>query len=199
MICFAHLNHPVQTMTAAPLTSTITPDTAPGTTPDTSPVDSPELHKLRYGTGNFAIWFLIIIELTEFAFFFIVFLIGKAHYPDIFYQGPPRLNTMAVMFNTLTLITGSFGVARAVAAIGRDDRRSAKIFLWLTFFMGAAYCVIKIWEYEWNVASGFDSSTNYFFGIYYYLTFNHFVHVLMGMSVILWVRAGAYFEQNLTK
>lgn len=188
MICFTHLIHPVQTMTAAPLTS----DTAPGRTPDSSPIDSAELHKLKYGIGNFAIWFLIIIELTEFAFFFIVFLIGKAHYPDIFYQGPPRLNTMAAMLNTLILITGSFGVARAVAAISRDDRRSAKRFLWLTFFMGAAYCVIKLWEYEWNVASGFDSSTNYFFGIYYYLTFNHFVHVLMGMSVILWVTIGLH-------
>ncbi len=74
-------------MTAAPLTSTITPDTAPGTTPDTSPVDSAELHKLRYGIGNFAIWFLIIIELTEFAFFFNCFSYRQGPLSGYFLSG----------------------------------------------------------------------------------------------------------------
>lgn len=158
-----------------------------------------ELHRKKFGIGNFAIWLLIYLELTEFAFFFIVFLIGQSHYPEIFYEGPTRLNTMAGMLNTLILISGSFFVARAVSAIKQDDRKKTLLFLWLTFFMGAAYCAIKLWEYEWNVASGFDSSTNYFFGVYYYLTFNHFVHVLMGMSVILWVIAGTYLGHYSSK
>lgn len=158
--------------------------------PAPSSIDGAELHKTYYGIGNFAIWFLIIIEFTEFAFFFVVFLIGKSHYPDLFYQGPTQLNTIAGMLNTLILITGSFFVARAVSAIKKDRRREVLLFLWLTFIMGALYCAIKIWEYQWNIQSGFDSSTNYFFGVYYYLTFNHFVHVLMAMAVILWVIIG---------
>ena len=158
--------------------------------PVPSRIDGAELHKTYYGIGNFAIWFLIFIELTEFAFFFVVFLIGKSHYPDLFYQGPTQLNTIAGMLNTLILITGSFFVARAVSAIKKDQRKKVLLFLWLTFIMGALYCAIKIWEYQWNIQSGFDSSTNYFFGVYYYLTFNHFVHVLMAMAVILWVIIG---------
>lgn len=156
------------------------------------PLNGAELHKKHYGIGNFAIWFLIYIEFTEFAFFFVVFLIGKSHYPEIFYQGPTRLNTIAAMFNTLILITGSFFVARAVSAIKSDQREKTILFLWLTFAMGGAYCLVKLWEYQWNVQSGFDSSSNYFFGVYYYLTFNHFVHVLMAMSVILWVTIGMH-------
>lgn len=159
---------------------------------NSDPLNGAELHKKKYGVGNFAIWLLIYLELTEFAFFFIVFLIGKSHYPEIFYEGPTRLSTMAGMVNTLILITGSFFVARAVAAIKKDEIKKTLTFLWLTFIMGAAYCVIKIWEYQWNIASGFDSSSNYFFGVYYYLTFNHFVHVLMGMTVILWIIIGTY-------
>jgi len=159
---------------------------------ETETLNGAELHKAYYGIGNFAIWFLIFIELTEFAFFFIVFLIGKSHYPQLFYQGPTQLNTLAGMSNTLILISGSFFVARAVSAIKKDQRRQTILFLWLTFVMGAAYCVIKIWEYQWNIQSGFDSSSNYFFGVYYYLTFNHFVHVLMAMFVILWVVIGMH-------
>ena len=159
---------------------------------DKDAIRSDELNRKKFGIGNFAIWLLIYLELTEFAFFFIVFLIGKSHYPEIFFEGPTRLNTMAGMVNTLILISGSFFVARAVAAIKQDKIKQTLIFLWLTFAMGAAYCLVKIWEYQWNVTSGFDSSSNYFFGVYYYLTFNHFVHVLMGMSVILWLIIGTY-------
>ena len=103
------------------------------------------------------------------------------------------------MLNTLILITGSFFVARAVSAIKKDQRRTTILFLWLTFVMGATYCVVKLWEYQWNVQSGFDSSSNYFFGVYYYLTFNHFVHVLMGMSVILWVTIGMHMGHYNSK
>ncbi len=145
-------------------------------------------HKL----GNFAIWFLIYAEMTEFAFFFVVFLIGKSHYPDIFYAGPTQLNTPAGTLNTIFLITGSFFVARSISAIQQDERKKTLIFLWLTLFMGTAYCIVKLWEYNWNIKSGFDSTTNYFFGVYYYLTFNHFLHVLMGMAVILWITVGMH-------
>ncbi len=172
--------------------STVTLSTSKLSSIDNTEIDSAELHRTHYGIGNFAIWFLIFIEFTEFAFFFVVFLIGKAHYPDIFFQGPTKLNTIAGMINTLILITGSFFVARAVSAIKQDQRQETLLFLWLTFFMGALYCGVKIWEYQWNIQSGFNSSTNYFFGIYYYLTFNHFVHVLMAMSVVLWVIIGLY-------
>ncbi|MCP3852074.1 MAG: cytochrome c oxidase subunit 3 family protein [Gammaproteobacteria bacterium] len=139
------------------------------------------------------------MEFTEFAFFFFVFLIGKSHYPDIFYQSPTELNTLAGMLNTLILITGSFCVARAIAAIKKDQRNKTIVFLWLTFALGGAYCVVKLWEYQWNIESGFDSSTNYFFGVYYYLTFNHFVHVLMAMSVILWVTIGMHLGHYNSK
>lgn len=145
-------------------------------------------HKL----GNFAIWFLIYAEMTEFAFFFVVFLIGKSHYPEIFYDGPTQLNTLAGTLNTIFLITGSFFVARAISAIQQDERKKTLIFLWLTLLMGTAYCLVKLWEYEWNISTGFDSTTNYFFGVYYYLTFNHFLHVLMGMAVILWITIGMH-------
>ena len=100
------------------------------------PVNGAELHKTYYGIGNFAIWFLIFVELTEFAFFFVVFLIGKSHYPEIFYQGPTELNTIAGMLNTLILITGSFFVARAVSAIKQDQREKTILFLWLTLYYG---------------------------------------------------------------
>ena len=51
--------------------------------------------------GNRAIWVGIFAEMTEFAMFFIVYFIAKAHYPEQFSQGPLHLNTLAGTLNTI--------------------------------------------------------------------------------------------------
>lgn len=137
--------------------------------------------------GNIAVWILIVAELTEFALFFLTFLIAKVHYPEIFAEGPSRLNTLAGTLNTLVLISSSFFVARAMAAIKVGQRQACLKWLWLALAAGATYCGIKGWEYYWNDAAGISSRTNSFFAIYYYLTFNHLLHVLIGMCTILFV------------
>lgn len=144
--------------------------------------------------GNVAVWILIYAELTEFALFFIVFLIARSHNPEMFSAGPDRLNTLAGMLNTLVLITSSFFVAKAIAAIKKGQRQTCQKWLWLTLLAGATYCGIKAWEYFWNEAAGFDLRTNLFYSIYYYLTFNHLLHVLIGMCTLLWVTLNSYFN-----
>ena len=42
--------------------------------------------------ANMAVWILIGAELTEFALFFIIYLVVRSHNPEIFSQGPERLN-----------------------------------------------------------------------------------------------------------
>ncbi len=143
--------------------------------------------------GNIAIWILIYTELTEFALFFIAFLIAKTHYHEIFAEGPLQLNTLAGALNTLVLITSSFFVARAMAAIKVGSREQCLKWLCLTLIAGTVYCGIKGWEYYWNDAAGFSSRTNTFFALYYYLTFNHLLHVLIGMCSILFVTLRLYF------
>lgn len=144
--------------------------------------------------GNIAIWVLIYAELTEFALFFLAFLIAKSHYPETFANGPQQLNTLAGALNTLVLITSSFFVARAMAAIRLGKREQCLMWLWLTLAAGATYCGIKGFEYYWNDAAGISSRTNTFFAIYYYLTFNHLLHVLIGMCTILFVTIRLHYD-----
>jgi len=143
--------------------------------------------------GNIAIWVLIYAELTEFALFFVVFLVVRAHHQELFAAGPERLNTLAGALNTLILITSSYFVARAVAAIRSGRRKACLKWLWLTIAAGVGYCLVKAWEYQWNHAAGIDSRTDYFFSLYYYLTFNHLLHVLVGMCTILFVALRTHF------
>lgn len=137
--------------------------------------------------GNIAAWIFIYAEFTEFAFFFIIFLIAKIYKPELFFEGPTQLNTLAGMLNTLVLITSSFFVANAIKAIRNDNRKLSLKLLYLTLLLGATYCGIKTWEYNWNESMGINTRTSLFYSAYYYLTFNHILHVLMGMCVISWV------------
>lgn len=141
----------------------------------------------RRTPGNIAIWILIYAELTEFALFFIVFLVARSHNQELFAAGPVRLNTLAGALNTLILITSSYFIARAVAAIKAGRVDTSVRWLWLTIAAGGAYCLVKAWEYYWNHSAGIDSKTDIFFSLYYYLTFNHLLHVLVGMCTILFV------------
>lgn len=144
--------------------------------------------------GNMAVWVLIFAELSEFALFFILFLVAKAHQPEMFHQGPANLNTTAGLLNTLILISSSFCIARAVRAIRLNNRKASLNWLGLCLLGGAAYCGIKTWEYYWNEAQGINGRLDVFYSFYYYLTFNHLLHVLVGMCTVLWATARTYYN-----
>lgn len=150
---------------------------------------SPSLIKGKTGNipGNFAIWAAILAEMSEFAIMFIVYFLAKVHNPELFYDGPTKLNTLAGTVNTLLMLSSSFFVVRSVISMRNDKPKESAKWLWAAVICGALYLSVKIIEYQWNSAQGLDSETNIFYGVYYYVTFNHFLHVGWGSAGIIWV------------
>ncbi|SFD00010.1 cytochrome c oxidase subunit 3 family protein [Pseudoalteromonas denitrificans] len=150
--------------------------------------------------GNRAIWVGIFAEMTEFAMFFIVYFIAKAHYPEQFSQGPLHLNTLAGTLNTIALITSSYFVAKALFAIRQGNKNQSIKWLWAAVSAGVLYLMIKIWEYYWNSSHGIHSDTNSFYTMYYYMTFNHLLHVGWASGSLLWaikqLKSGYYTQEN---
>jgi len=146
--------------------------------------------------GNLAIWVGILSEMSEFAMMFIVYFIAKVHNPELFNEGPTRLNTLAGTLNTLVLITSSYCVAKAMVAIRRDLPRLCVRWLLRAVLAGVIYLVIKLLEFRWNAQQGIHSDTNLFYTVYYYMTFNHLLHVGWASVAVLWVairvRMGIY-------
>jgi cytochrome c oxidase subunit 3 len=146
--------------------------------------------------GNLAIWAAILAEMSEFAVMFVVYFLAKVHNPAIFAEGPLHLNTLAGTINTLVMLTSSFFVIRAVIAMRAGNPLACTRWLWGAAISGGIYLVVKYFEYRWNTAHGITVETNLFYGVYYYVTFNHFLHVGWGSAAIIWViyriNAGAY-------
>ncbi len=137
--------------------------------------------------GSMAIWFAILAEMSEFAIMFIVYFLAKVHNPELFYEGPARLNTLAGTTNTLIMLTSSFFVVRAVMAIRNNKPKQSANWLWGAVACGIIYLIIKAFEYQWNASQGLATETNIFYGVYYYVTFNHFLHVGWGSAGLIWV------------
>jgi cytochrome c oxidase subunit 3 len=150
--------------------------------------------------GNPAIWVGIFSELTEFALFFVIYFLARVHYPEQFLEGPLQLHTTAGTLNTLILISSSYFVAKGVFALRKDKPDVAIHWLWMTVAAGAAYIIIKCWEYQWNFDRGITTNTNNFFAVYYYTTFNHLLHVGWGSGGIIWaifqIKSGNYDVNN---
>ncbi len=155
--------------------------------------ESPRVEHFSFTTsakkvpGNLAIWAAILAEMSEFAVMFVVYFLAKVHNPELFYEGPTRLNTTAGTANTLIMLTSSFFVVRAVMAVRNDQLKQSTRWLWSAVICGILYLIIKYIEYQWNSAQGLDTETNIFYGVYYYVTFNHFLHVGWGSAGLVWV------------
>jgi nitric oxide reductase NorE protein len=98
------------------------------------------------------------------------------------------------------LITASWSVARAVAAIQADRPRASANFLLGSILFGGGFLVFKMVEYQAKFALGINLTTNTFYMFYLSLTFFHFMHVILGMVILVAVwnktRQGSYSSRD---
>jgi nitric oxide reductase NorE protein len=150
----------------------------------------------RYPPGDLAIWIFILAELSVFAAFFAAYAFGRLGQVELFNAYQQTLDRRSALINTLALITGSYFVVRATAAIREDDSRGCFDWLLAALGMGTLFVVLKSAEYAHHLGEGIHLGTNRFYMFYLSLTFFHFMHVLMGMvilaAVALKARRGGY-------
>ncbi len=146
--------------------------------------DSPAAQPLP---GDLAIWFFILAELTVFALLFAVFTVARLLDPEMFAAGQAMVHPVAGVINTLALITSSYVVALGVLAAERGQLRRCGMALCGAIAVALIYVVTKGWEYQQLTSAGFGLSTNTYFTLYFFITFFHFMHVLMGMIILAYI------------
>jgi nitric oxide reductase NorE protein len=138
----------------------------------------------NYPPGDLAIWIFILAELLVFAVFFTAYAFTRANHVELFNTYQQTLDTNAAMINTLALITSSYFVMRAVAAIRQDKVQHCVRWIVAAILMGVIFIAIKSGEYANHYAGGVNLRTNTFYMFYLSLTFFHYMHVLMGMVIL---------------
>jgi len=164
----------------------------------TEPEVEAELPRLL--PGDFAIWFFIFAELLVFAIAFISYAVARVQNVEMFNQYQLTLNRELGAANTLLLITASYFVVRAIHAIRLDDVKSCIRWLYASLGCGTGFLLLKSLEYYDKFSHGINLSTNTFYMFYLSLTMFHFLHVILGMIILLAIaikaQRGGYSAQD---
>lgn len=146
--------------------------------------------------GDLAIWIFIFAELLVFGIFFIGYTIVRSQNIDLFNELQPTLNAQIGAINTVLLISSSYFVVRSIRAIDVHNINKSAIWMLLAIVCSCMFLVFKSHEFYGKFSTGISLSTNIFYMFYLSLTFFHYLHVILGLVILvaLWVniRAGRY-------
>ena len=151
--------------------------------------------------GEVGIWVFILGDMVIFGLFFIVFVYYRGLNVDLYTQSQATLNQNYGAINTLFLLASSWFVAMAVDDMRNKTVKLAPVFFPLAMLCGLGFGVVKIIEYSEKLSAGITITSNDFYMYYYIFTGLHFLHVLIGMGVLvfLWHRARLAAKQALTR
>jgi nitric oxide reductase NorE protein len=134
--------------------------------------------------GDIAVWMFIFAELAVFGIMLIGFAVARSLDPATFHAGRELLHPWIGLLNTVALISSSYLVATAVHQF-RDKLSGAQWRLWLAVAVSCIYTVGKLYEYVDLYSQGYNLGTDTFFMFYFFLTFFHFMHVILGQIVLM--------------
>jgi cytochrome c oxidase subunit III len=139
-------------------------------------------------------WFFLFTEIIFFGGMFILYAIYRYRYALDFHTAAAGENLVLGSLNTVILLTSSYTIALAIAAVKREETLLSTRLQLATVAMGAAFLVIKYLEWHGKIELGYypnaplllklNRGEILFFGLYFVMTGLHGLHVLIGCIVI---------------
>jgi nitric oxide reductase NorE protein len=137
--------------------------------------------------GQSSMWFFVIGDLLIFAVYFIAYMYYRGQDQDLFLQSQARLNLNVGAINTVVLLTSSLFVALGTSATRAGRTVDSLRLLGIALACGAAFLVLKLFEYVPDIVAGATPGTNLFFMFYFLMTGLHLCHVILGLVVLSFV------------
>ena len=130
-------------------------------------------------------WIIIFVELITYGLAIAAFVYSGRESQEIFHESALRLNTFTGIVNTCFLLTSGYFMAVAVSAFKQKQVVKTQFFLQLTMWGGLMFCILKLLEFNSKLKEGLTISFNDFFTYYWILTGFHFIHVVVGLIILL--------------
>ena len=143
---------------------------------------------MRRVPGEPGIWIFVLLDMTIFAEMFGIFAWYRVENSELFRASQGAVNPLYGLIYTLLLLSSSWCVVMAVSAARKGSTAlSSEFVLWGLGF-GAAFAVIKFFEYAGKFSAGITPLTNEFFMFYFVMTVVHLLHASVGLGVLLYMR-----------
>lgn len=155
----------------------------------------------EFDASKFGMWLFLVTEIMLFGGLFVAYIIFRNLYPEMYHEAHHHLNKVMGGINTIVLIFSSWTMAMAVGMAQRNKAKESLRLMGVTVMCACVFLVIKFFEYRHKFEDGllpgayFDAAKNglthpksdLFFSLYFLMTGLHGLHVIIGMSLILWV------------
>jgi nitric oxide reductase NorE protein len=137
--------------------------------------------------GDSSMWFFVIGDLLIFGVYFVGYMYFRGQNHELFLAGQAQLNLDIGAVNTVVLLTSSLFVALGVAAARGGNRVDALRRFWIALAFGAAFPLLKMFEWIPEISKGLTPGKNLFFMCYYVMTGMHLCHVALGLVVLCFI------------
>jgi nitric oxide reductase NorE protein len=134
--------------------------------------------------GAASMWFFVIGDLLIFGVYFVGYMYFRGQNHELFLASQARLNVDIGAINTVVLLTSSLFVALGTAAARAGNAAGALRGFWIALAFGAAFPLLKMFEWIPEITAGVTPGTNLFFMYYYVMTGMHLCHVLLGLVIM---------------
>ena len=132
-------------------------------------------------------WFFVIGDLLIFGVYFVGYMYFRGEDHVVFLQSQAKLNLNIGAVNTVVLLTSSLFVALGTAAARAGKTPDALRLFGFALVCGAAFPLLKLFEYIPEITAGMTPGSNLFFMYYYVMTGLHLCHVLLGLVILCFV------------
>lgn len=151
-------------------------------------MDIPYTTQIRRDTGLYngklGMWLFIASEVMLFGGLFSAYVFmrtGGANWP----LASDLLDVRLAAINTVILITSGITMVLAWDGARAESMARCRVFLILTILLGAAFLVIKSYEYNTKFSHGLYPSESTFYAIYFVITGVHFLHIVGGLLALI--------------
>jgi nitric oxide reductase NorE protein len=134
--------------------------------------------------GDSSMWFFVIGDLLIFGVYFVGYMYFRGQNHELFLAGQAQLNLDIGAANTVVLLTSSLYVALGVAAARAGNRADALRTFWIALAFGAAFPLLKMFEWIPEISRGITPGKDLFFMYYYVMTGMHLCHVALGLVIL---------------
>jgi cytochrome c oxidase subunit 3 len=160
-------------------------------------------HQDAFG-AKIAMWLFLFTEVLLFMGIFLTYSWFRYMFPEDFHYAAKELNTFLGALNTIVLLTSSLTVVVSIVALERGNKRLCLWMIGVTVFFAIWFLVNKYFEWGAKIHHGLYPGSEIlqarphgqqvYFGLYYVATGLHGLHVILGMSVLVWV--GTHIIRN---
>ncbi len=168
---------------------------------------------IDYTGKKIGMWLFLFTELLFFGGMFLLYSVFRSQYPEEFHSAAQEENLLLGSVNTTILLTSSFTIAVAIAAIRKGNKILSLYMQTTTIMFGICFLIIKYFEWSAKISKGIypDSPALLnrgkgdilFFSLYYVMTGIHGIHVLIGVIAIaimfVYTRRGVIDRDNFAK